>query len=114
MILLDAEASRPDTLSVGIALFLDDRRDPPAGGGWTVVRSSAEAIRLLATGDVTYISFDHDLGDEDTGMLVVDWLDERASTDPSFPVPAWRVHSANPVGAARIRAAMESIERRRG
>jgi hypothetical protein len=99
---------------MGIALFLDDRRSPPADGDWIIARSSAEAIRLLATGEVTYISFDHDLGGEDHGMLVVDWLEARANADPSFPLPAWRVHSANPVGAARIRAAMAAIERRRG
>ena len=99
---------------MGLALFLDDRRSPPAGGDWLVVRSSAEAIRLLASGEVTYISFDYDLGGEDKGTLVTDWLAERLAADPDFPFPAWRVHSTNPVGAARIRAAMTAIERRRG
>lgn len=93
-------------------LFIDDLRDPP-DAIWRVARSSAAAIEILAGGGVTEVSFDHDLGGEDTAMRVVDWLDERVSTDPSFPMPAWTVHSANPVGQQRIRAALEAMERRR-
>jgi hypothetical protein len=94
-----------------IALFLDDTRNPP-DGVWTIARTSAAAIAVLAGGDVGYMSLDHDLGGDDTGMRVVDWLDERIAAGDGFALPVWRIHSANPVGAARLRAALESIERR--
>jgi hypothetical protein len=97
---------------MSIAVFLDDKRDPPPGGDWTVARTSKEAIRLLAAGGVTYISFDHDLGGGDTGMRVVDWIDERVAADPAFEFPTWRVHSMNPVGRDNIRTAMLAVERR--
>jgi hypothetical protein len=94
------------------ALFIDDVRDPPKGGDWIVARTSAKAIEILSTGEVTYISFDYDLGGDDCGMLVVDWLDEKVFSDPSFLLPAWRIHSANPVGRERIKLAMLAMEAR--
>ena len=97
---------------MGIAVFLDDRLDPPPGGDWLVARTSKEAIRLLAAGGVTHISFDHDLSGNDTGMKVVDWIDERVATDPAFEFPTWRIHSMNPVGRDNIQAAMSAVERR--
>ena len=111
---LDGRAAMPRLAGMGIAVFLDDKRDPPPGGDWTVARTSREAIRLLAAGGVTYISFDHDLVDKDNGMKVVDWIDERATTDPSFEMPAWGVHSLNPVGVEKIRLAMTTLEERLG
>jgi hypothetical protein len=36
---------------------------------------------------------------------------ERAVAAGEIPMPAWKVHSMNPVGRARIVAAMESAER---
>lgn len=86
-------------------LFVDDLRDPP-GEGWTVVRSSADAIDVLSGLSVLpdRISFDHDLGGSDTAMVVVDWIIE-AVLDGKVLFPAgfdFVVHSANPVGAANI------------
>jgi len=93
-------------------LWLDDLRPAP-GPDWLVARTSAEAIAILETEDVGYISFDHDLGGDDTAMAVVDWLDERAALRPDYPIPDWGVHAANPVGGERIRAAMRAMWERR-
>ncbi|CAD6559603.1 hypothetical protein LMG28727_06902 [Paraburkholderia kirstenboschensis] len=51
-------------------LFIDDIRDPVAPN-WVLARTSFEAITALeARGCPFEISFDHDLGGDDTAMVV--------------------------------------------
>jgi len=40
-------------------LWVDDLREPPEG--WTWTKTVTEAIRILATQDVTEVSLDHDI-----------------------------------------------------
>lgn len=78
-------------------LWVDDLRTPPDDGEmWTWALSSKEAIQQLALfrNEVIEISFDHDLGGDDTTRRVVLWICE---TDYPWP-PVVRVHTANPVG----------------
>ena len=89
-------------------VFLDDLRDPPPGA--TLCRTAQEAIRLIESGVVTRISFDHDLGTELTGYDVAK-LVERLVAEGKIMLPRWHVHSANPVGRCNIEAAMRSAER---
>jgi hypothetical protein len=95
-----------------IRLWIDDLRPAP-DASWTIARSSAAAIGILSSGRVVRVSFDHDLGGSDTAMRVIEWLEVRCEQDPTFPLPAATVHSANPVGAARLRDALAAIARRR-
>ncbi|PRZ56360.1 hypothetical protein BX589_10110 [Paraburkholderia fungorum] len=91
-------------------LFIDDLRDP-VDPAWTIARSSAEAIALLLErGCPDAISFDHDLGGDDTAMAVVRRLiDLDLDANGAFIPPTFRfeVHSANPVGAANLRALLD-------
>jgi hypothetical protein len=84
-------------------LWLDDLR--PAPGGWTWVKTAAEAIRLLDEETVEEISLDHDLGDagspEMTGYDVALHLAERAFAGKTVPAQV-SIHTANPVGRDRI------------
>lgn len=74
-------------------LWIDDIRLPPEGYLWA--KTSAEAINMLSTNDVfKHISFDHDLGGDDTSRKVVLWLCEN---DGKWPSSA-SVHSMNPIG----------------
>lgn len=92
----------------GISVWLDDER--PAPYGWTRVETSADCIALLQTGNVGALSLDHDLGGDDTGYRVVCWLEEHAANGGD--VPQWlAVHSANPVGRARMEQGIASIQR---
>jgi hypothetical protein len=91
-------------------VFLDDIRNSPPD--WVVVRTAEEAIALLQTGEVTAMSLDHDLGGESTGMEVLEWI-EWEVVERGFQPPQLIVHSGNPVGRERMRAAVESIERLR-
>lgn len=103
-------------------VWLDDQWDDPETPNrrppskyWTPCKTASEAIQLLKTGSVTRISFDHDLGDEETcgsGYDVAKYIEELVCLDRSFvEVPEWDVHSANPVGRQNIVMAMHSAER---
>lgn len=74
-------------------LWIDDLRTAPEGWLWAV--NSKEAIACLSQDefDFTEISFDHDLGGDDTVRPVILWLCEN----DCWPAIV-RVHTANPVG----------------
>lgn len=86
-------------------MFIDDERFPPNDGKeWVIVRSSAEAMKMvLGCGVPNFISYDHDLGGEDTSMVFIYcminlYLDGDIKVFPT----AFVVHSQNPVGARNI------------
>lgn len=91
-------------------VFLDDKR--PCPEGWTLVRWPEEAIALLQTGEVTDISLDHDLGDDDhgTGNDVVLWVEEQVVLH-GFKPPKMSVHSDNWAKRPIMEAGIRSIER---
>lgn len=81
-----------------IRLWIDDLR--PAPEGWVWVKTSQEAIQKLS--DITLlkedhllqlVSFDHDLGEDDTSRPVLDWMIEN----DVWPAIV-QIHTANPVG----------------
>ena len=102
---------------MGYRLFIDDLREP-VNPAWTIARSSADAIAcLLEHGCPDEISFDHDLGGDDTAMAVAKRLiDLDLDSGGAFIPRAFRfsVHSANPVGAANLRALLDRCLRLRG
>lgn len=80
------------------SLWIDDLRTPPEG--WTWAKTSDEAIEVLSrhlfsdgSEQIEEISFDHDLGGDDTTRPVVLWMCEM----DYFPGTIY-VHTANPVG----------------
>jgi hypothetical protein len=97
-------------------LFIDDLREP-ATSIWLIARSSAEAIALLEKlGCPFQISFDHDLGGDDTAMVVVKRLIEMDLDAGGQFIPAdfvFSLHSANPVGRENIAGLLHSYLRQR-
>jgi hypothetical protein len=97
-------------------LWLDDQLDDPdcperhTPEGWVGVKTALAACRLLATGQVTYISFDHDLGTWLSGYIVAKFIAKRAYEDKMSRL-GWDLHSKNPVGADNIRFTMKNAER---
>ena len=91
-------------------VFLDDERDAPLG--WTLVRWPDEAIGLLQTGQVTEISLDHDLGDDErgTGYDVIVWIEEAVACGELSP-PRILVHSANPSARDKMLLGIGAIQR---
>ena len=98
----------------GYNLFLDDERFPPiASPGnrrWVIARNSDEAISLVKQlGIPDFISFDHDLGGTDTGMVFLHRL-ICLTMDYKTEFPReYYVHSQNPVGRANITALFDSF-----
>ena len=66
-----------------------------------------DALILIEAEVVTFISFDHDLGQGGTGYDVAKRIEELAYLGQLDPIQ-YKVHSANPVGAGNIIKAMES------
>lgn len=91
-------------------LYLDDERPTPEG--WHRVYWPDEAIPLLASGQVTEISLDHDLGDDErgTGYDVILWIEEAVVTRGFVP-PRMSVHSANSSARLKMEQGIRSIER---
>jgi hypothetical protein len=104
---------------MGIRLWLDDKRAAPPG--WVHARNARQAIDALKTQAVDEASLDHDLGHCDeckgcngyksqcgcechwSGHTVVLFM----ITTGRWPAAKPRVHSANPVGAENMRAAID-------
>jgi hypothetical protein len=93
-----------------LKVFLDDER--PVPDGWTLARWPEDAIAFLQTGNVTHISLDHDLGDDEhgTGNDVVLWIEEAVATAGFIP-PVMTVHSANASARLKMQAGIDSIKR---
>lgn len=91
-------------------VFLDDERNTPEG--WVRTYWADETISLLATGQVTELSLDHDLGDDarGTGYTVLLWLEAQVVFNGIVP-PVLHVHSANSSARLKMLAAIASIDR---
>ncbi len=97
-------------------MYIDDLRTPSpeemVANDYVIVRSSQKAIDYIEEhGLPAFISFDHDLGRDDTAMKLVNFivdslLDDKFSMDQDFD---FKIHSANPIGAANIDAKMRNI-----
>lgn len=91
-------------------LWLDDVREKPGLRYDTHVKTVHEAKGYIMSGKVVAISFDHDLGTEETGYDLAKWIEEQAYHGKVQRI-SWDIHSANPVGAANIRAAMKNADK---
>jgi hypothetical protein len=101
-------------------IFLDDLRNSDYVGNTSLhtIRTSQEAINYVkAHGCPQFISFDHDLGDDDTAMKFVKWLVDYDMDNNRQIIPSdfeFYVHSANPVGKANIESYLNSYLKQRG
>ena len=81
-----------------ICLWIDDLREPP-DSSWTVARNSETALLYLdgirndPSIELEAISFDHDLGQDDTTRPVMMWLCEN-----EFWPNKVLFHTMNPIG----------------
>jgi hypothetical protein len=101
-------------------LFIDDIRQPSDVGlnnlDWVVVKSYHQAMIMIHDYAPQEISFDHDLGFDETGYdiakeLVQLDMDDNKYISDNF---VFNVHSANPVGKKNIEEYLKSyIEHKR-
>ena len=90
-------------------LWLDDERLPPEG--WIHVRTAQAAIDCLLRGGVEEISLDHDLSTLNTGYDVLCFIEEAIFQSVLKVLPIIHIHTANPVGRAKMLQAVEAIKR---
>lgn len=93
-------------------LFLDDERYPSDKDklDWVIARSSAEAQAVVESkGTPSFISYDHDLGGEDTSIVFIHWLIERSLNGLCEFPREYYVHSQNPIGSKNISGLIESF-----
>lgn len=93
-------------------LVIDDLRlfnDFDPNETW-YARDSAEAIKLILSKSYTETWFDHDLGGSDTAMKVVEFIERKYHTEGWIPnLGVCYVHTANPVGANHLMAALSKL-----
>lgn len=97
-------------------LFIDDIRNPP-DDSYAVARSVIEAQLMISFyGMPNFISFDHDLGIDESGDILpsgydlAKWIVEMDMNgaivlSDSFD---FTIHSMNPIGAGNIRAYLDN------
>jgi len=96
-------------------LYIDDIRTPKNEYD-KILRNSKETIEFLNNNKCPeFISFDHDLGGEDTSMIIVKWIINKDldmyEKEKKHYIPEsfeFNVHSANPVGTANIICSLKS------
>lgn len=73
--------------------------------------TSEAALTVLKDWNITIesISFDHDLGGDDTSMPVARWLEYQAYYGNVSPIE-WFIHSANPVGRVNLEATLKKAD----
>ena len=100
-----------------VRLWLDDVRKPWDHGriGWHWAKSYEDAVYVCERYDVIEADLDHDLtirqttgydDGEKTGYDFVCWMEARNF----YPRDGVHVHSMNPSGADRMRAALKSMK----
>lgn len=97
----------------GWKLWLDDQLDDgidcrKTPEGYLGAKSSRQAYLLvLEFGMPTLIDFDHDLGGNDDALVFLKML-YNAGYEPTM---LYKIHSANPIGAEKIKSYIESWKR---
>jgi hypothetical protein len=94
-----------------LKVWLDDVRSMPNDFDLHV-KTADEAIKKLKTNQVSIISLDHDLGEEDskTGYDVAKFIEKSAFEGSLDPLEI-RIHSANPVGVNNMKMCINNAYR---
>lgn len=88
-------------------IYLDDLR--PIPDGFIGLRSYGEFVAWITKhGLPDFISFDHDLGPDETGYDCAKWLVDYC-LDRKQSMPDFAVHSQNPVGKENIQKLLENF-----
>ena len=71
-----------------------------------------DAIKILSLGDVSELSLDHDLGDDEkgTGYTILVWI-ERMVIAKGFTPPNIYIHTSNVSAKVKMVQAVQAIEK---
>jgi hypothetical protein len=89
-------------------IYLDDMRAAPTG--WILVKTVPETLEALRTGEVTELSLDHDLGDDEagTGYDVILWIEKEVFLNGYIP-PHIKIHTANISARKKMELGLQKI-----
>jgi len=103
-----------------IDIWLDDERDPTdefiqrefgAKGNELWIKTTEECIELITQGNVRSISFDNDLGYNQTeGRKLARWIESQVYDNKIKPI-VWRVHTQNIIAYVEIYKAMQNADK---
>ena len=92
-------------------IYLDDVRTIPEG--FIGLRSFKEFVTYIEANGLPYfISFDHDLGLQESGYDCAKWL-VAYCLDNEMELPDFVVHSQNPVGKQNIASLLSNFRNRK-
>lgn len=91
-------------------IFLDDERWPD-DKTYVIVRTVQDFVHWYDAfhDQITEISFDHDLGETESGYDAVCHVERCVVENQWMPPATMVVHSMNPVGQSKINAAISNI-----
>ena len=89
-------------------LYLDDLRVTPEG--FDRVYNYTDFVEYITqNGLPNFISFDHDLGEDESGYDCAKYLVEYC-IEHNLPLPKFSVHSQNPVGKENIERLLNNFK----
>lgn len=102
-------------------IFIDDIRNPSTVGladeDYLVVRDYNSTIQAFISNEITFASFDHDLGEAETGYDIVKSLISLDLENMYSIFPRnfkFKVHSMNPIGKVNIETMLNNYLEFRG
>jgi hypothetical protein len=89
-------------------IYLDDMRKAPPG--WKLLLNVQDVLAELQKGNVTYLSLDHDLGDDETGTGydVILWIEKEVFLNGFVP-PEIKIHTANVSARKKMELGLQKI-----
>lgn len=93
-------------------IWVDDERPMPDKFDIKVDNYSDFVDILIDNGsgkNIELVSFDHDLGGKKNAYKIARFVENEAYNHQLYPFE-WEIHSANPVGAKRIRQALKKAD----
>lgn len=110
--ILNKKIDRREVIEIRkINLYVDDLRDCPSG--FIVARNYETAIELLLNNEVSVLSLDHDLGEDEKGNILNSGYDlVKYFCENGLFVESIYIHTDNPVGRENMYETLKGAQRR--
>lgn len=93
-----------------IKIYVDDLRDCP--DGYIVARTMGQAIHYLENNEVSILTLDHDLGEDENGILPSGYDLVKYICENGLRADKIYIHTDNPVGRDNMYQTLLGAQRR--